>query len=334
MLKSKDLRLSNYLFLSLAVGKLTSLPLNQGGGRLISKQRIEKMGSMKRRQALVGWLFVLPFLLAVIAFLVVPLCYAAFLSTQTDTLIGGQGFIGLTNYRDTLTDPLFLEGLKRVVIFGIIQIPVMILIALVGALTIDVLETKLSKIFRIVAFVPYAIPAVVGALMWGFLYSRSFGPFVPLLNNLGFDNVDLFQPDIFIYSVSNIITWAWTGYNMIMLYSALQGISREIYEAAIVDGASQVQIALQIKVPAIKNTIFIACIFATIGTMQLFTEPVILAGFTNAVTLGYTPNIYAFNLAFSQSQFNYSAAVSFALGLIMLIGSYGFIIRNRRKGAA
>lgn len=288
---------------------------------------------MKRRQALVGWLFITPFLLAVIAFLIVPLGYAAFLSTQTDTLVGGQGFGGLVNYKDTFTDPLFLEGLKRVVIFGIIQIPLMIVLALGAALTIDVIQTRLAKVFRLVAFMPYAVPAVVGALMWGFLYSKTFGPFVPLIQFFGPENVDLFDPKIFIFSVSNIVTWAWTGYNMIVLYSALQGVSREIYEAAIVDGATQLQIALRIKIPAIKNAIFIASIFAVIGTMQLFTEPKILARFTNAVTLGYTPNIYAFNLAFAQSQFNYSAAVSFALGLVVLVGSYGFIIRNRRKNA-
>lgn len=157
------------------------------------------------------------------------------------------------------------------------------------------------------------------------------GPIVGAANLFGIKHLDLFNPSIFIYSISNIITWAWTGYNMIVIYSALQGLSREIYEAAIVDGASQLQIALRVKLPAIKNAILLTSLFSVIGTMQLFTEPRILVRFTNAVTLGYTPNIYSFNLAFQQSQFNYSAAVSFTLGIVIFASSYAFLYYNRRK---
>jgi multiple sugar transport system permease protein len=136
---------------------------------------------------------------------------------------------------------------------------------------------------------------------------------------------------MFIYSISNIITWAWTGYNMIIIYSALQGLSREVYEAAVVDGASQVQIALRVKLPAVKNAILLTGLFAIIGTMQLFTEPNILRRYSNAVSMGYTPNIYSFNLAFAQSQFNYAAAVSFTLALVVFVLTYIFMAISRRK---
>lgn len=287
---------------------------------------------MKFRQSIAGWLFMTPFLVVAAAFLVAPLTYALFLSTQTDTLVGGVEFVGIQNYKDTLTDPIFLDGVKRVFVFGIIQIPIMLGLSTIGALTIDAIQTKLSRIFRLIAFMPYAVPGVVAALMWGFLYSKSFGPFVGIFESLGAKDFNFFVPSVFIYSMANIITWAWTGYNMIIIYSALQGLPREIYEAAIVDGASQVQIAIKVKLPAIKNAILLTLIFTIIGTMQIFTEPKVLARYTNAVSLGYTPNIYSFNLAFSQSQFNYSAAVSFTLAIVVFVITAIVLTITRKKG--
>ena len=287
---------------------------------------------MKLRQSFTGWLFMIPFLIVVFAFLIAPLGYALYLSTQADTLVGGQEFVGFENYIFSLTDPIFLEGVKRVFIFGLIQIPIMLFLSTVGALVIDVINTRLSRTFRLIAFMPYAVPGVVAALMWGFLYSESFGPFVGIAESLGAKDFNFFSLKVFIYSISNIVTWAWTGYNMIIIYSALQGLSREVYEAAIVDGATQVQIAIRVKLPAIKNAILLTTIFAIIGTMQIFTEPRILSRYTNAVSNGYTPNIYSFNLAFAQSQFNYAAAVSFTLALVVFVVTSIVLAATRRKG--
>ena len=287
---------------------------------------------MKLRQSLTGWLFMIPFLIVVFAFLIAPLGYALYLSTQADTLVGGQEFVGFENYIFSLTDPIFLEGVKRVFIFGLVQIPIMLFLSTVGALVIDVINTRLSRTFRLIAFMPYAVPGVVAALMWGFLYSESFGPFVGIAESLGAKDFNFFSLKVFIYSISNIVTWAWTGYNMIIIYSALQGLSREVYEAAIVDGATQVQIAIRVKLPAIKNAILLTTIFAIIGTMQIFTEPRILSRYTNAVSNGYTPNIYSFNLAFAQSQFNYAAAVSFTLALVVFVVTSIVLAATRRKG--
>lgn len=272
-----------------------------------------------------------PFLLVAFAFLISPLIYAFYLSTQTDTLVGGVEFVWFENYQATLTDPIFLEGVKRVFFFGLIQIPIMLSLSTISALMIDVFQTRLARTFRLIAFMPYAVPGVVAALMWGFLYSKSFGPFVGIIEDLGVDDFNFFTPSVFIYSMSNIITWAWTGYNMIIIYSALQGLPREMYEAAIVDGASQIQIALRVKLPAIKNAILLTTIFAIIGTMQIFTEPRVLARYTNAVSNGYTPNIYSFNLAFAQSQFNYSAAVSFTLAIVVFIITAVVLTITRRR---
>jgi multiple sugar transport system permease protein len=281
--------------------------------------------SYSARHPLAGALFVLPFLLVVALFLAVPLGYAFWLSLFSKSLATGSRFAGAGNYVKAFTDPQMLDGLLRVVLFGAVQIPVMLGVALAGALALDAISTRFALAFRLIAFMPYAVPAVIGALMWGFLYSRTFGPFAGLLP------VDLLSGSLLLVSLGNIVTWAWTGYNMIVMYSALQGVPREMYEAALIDGATPVQIALRVKVPAIRPAIALAAVFSGIGTMQFFTEPYVMGRFAPEITAGYTPNLYAYNQAFQFSSFNYAAAISFALGFVVFVAAYGFVIvRNRR----
>jgi multiple sugar transport system permease protein len=278
-----------------------------------------------------GALFVLPFLLVVVAFLVVPLGYAFWLSLSSKSLALGERFTGFANYTRAFTDPVLLDGAGRVVVFGAVQIPVMLGIALAGALTLDAVTTRFAIAFRLIAFMPYAVPAVLGALMWGFLYSKTFGPFADLPAVVGGEPVDFFSTDLLLLSLGNIVTWAWTGYNTIVLYSALQGVPREMYEAALIDGASQVQIAVRIKVPAIGQAIGLAAIFTVIGTMQFFVEPYVMSRFAPQISAGYTPNLYAYNQAFAYSDFHYSAAISFALGFVVFVAAYAFVLLTRKR---
>jgi multiple sugar transport system permease protein len=298
--------------------------------RLVRKPR----RSSRRMTAhpVAGALFVLPFFLVVIAFLVVPLGFAFWLSLSSKSLALGERFTGLDNYVRAFTDPVLLDGLVRVALFGVVQIPIMLGMALAGALMLDAVTTRFAMLFRLIAFMPYAVPAVIGALMWGFLYSRTFGPFANLPAVVGGEPIDFFSAELLLVSLGNIVTWAWTGYNMIIMYSALQGVSREMYEAAVLDGASPVQIAVRVKIPAIRQTIALAAIFTVIGTMQFFTEPYVMARFAPQISAGYTPNLYAYNQAFAYSNFNYSAAISFALGFVVFVVAYAFVFVNRRRG--
>lgn len=290
---------------------------------------------MRRRRTtghpVAGALFVLPFFLVVVAFLVVPLGYAFWLSLSSKSLALGERFTGIANYTRAFTDPVLLDGFLRVIVFGAVQIPIMLGLALAGALTLDAVTTRFAIAFRLIAFMPYAVPAVLGALMWGFLYSRTFGPFAGLPTVFGGAPIDFFSTDLLLASLGNIVTWAWTGYNMIVLYSALQGVPRDFYEAALIDGASQVQIALRVKVPAIRQAIALAAIFSVIGTMQFFVEPYVMARFAPQISAGYTPNLYAYNQAFAYSDFHYSAAISFALGFVVFVAAYAFVFLTRKR---
>jgi multiple sugar transport system permease protein len=286
---------------------------------------------MFERRDQLGWAFVAPFGLFFILFLVLPLGYAFWLSLNTKTLAQGNKFTGLDNYVHAFSDPLFLQGALFVIGFSLVLIPIQLIFSLGIALLLDDLSTKLGKVSRLLIFVPYAVPVVIGALMWGFLYSPSFGPMAQIFSTIGLDAPNLLSRGGVFWGMLNIVMWQWTGYHMIILFSAMRGIDPSLYEAARLDGANKLQIALRIKVPLVAPAIILVVVFAVIGTLQFFTEPQILRSIASGVIdSAFTPNIYAYNLAFQYRQFNYASAISFALGLIVFVGSF-FLMRATRK---
>lgn len=293
---------------------------------------LKRGATLERKHARFGWVFLAPFAIVFLVFLVLPLVYAFWMSLHTNTLAAGEKFAGLTNYIAAFKDQRFLSGMARVGAFALVFVPLQIGLALIFALILDEIKTRFSRFTRLLIFAPYAIPGVIGALMWGFLYSPSFGPLVSFFDFLSVQAPDMLSRDSIFWSLTNIVTWQWTGYYMIIIYASLQSIDSSIYEAARIDGASKLQTALQIKVPIIASSLVLTIVFALIGTLQFFTEPQVLAPLAgNAIDAAYTPNLYAYNLAFSYQQFNYASAISFTLGLMVFLASIMFLIATRKK---
>jgi multiple sugar transport system permease protein len=263
---------------------------------------------------------------------VVPLGYAAYLSLFREQLVGGTVFAGLDNYRSALSDSLLWHGVGRTGKFLVMQVPVMIGLALCCALALDSGRLALARLVRLGIFLPFAVPSVVAALMWGYLYGPNFGPFAQLAKKLGFGAPGFLTDSWMLGSLANIVTWEFTGYNMIILYAALQAIPPELYEAARMDGAGPIRTAWSIKLPSIRPALLLTVVFSIIGTFQLFNEPNIMATIAPTVIgTSYTPNLYAFNLAFVNQEINYSAAVSFALGFVILVASTAAMYLANRK---
>ena len=288
-------------------------------------------GRRWRQQAWVPYLFLLPFMVLFVIFLVLPLAYALGISVFETRLVGGTAFVGLENYLRAFGDANFWQGVRRMVIFGIFQVPIMLGLALVFALVLDSGTVWLRNLFRLGFYLPYAVPSVVAALIWGYLYGPSFGPFTQLAELLNFPAPNFLSNTWMLASIANIVTWTFTGYNMIIMYAALQSLPAELDDAAAVDGAKGWQIALYIKVPLIRAAIFLTVIFSIIGTLQLFTEPRIMFAIAPQV-IGdhYTPNLYAYTLAFTNQEYNYSAAISFVLGAVVVVFSYTFMLLTNR----
>jgi multiple sugar transport system permease protein len=275
---------------------------------------------------------VMPFFVIFIAMMIIPLVYAGYLSLFKQQLIGGTSFAGLGNYVRALTDPLFLTGVLRMGIFLVIQVPIMLVLALFFALALDSGMMKLAKFTRLSIFVPYAVPGVVATLMWGYLYGPDFGPFAQISTALGFGPPPFFTQTGMLFSIMNIVNWEFIGYNMIILYAALRSIPTEMYEAARVDGASETRIAWSIKIPSIRAGLLLTVIFSVIGTFQLFTEPQLMRTLAPTVIgTAYTPNLYAYNVAFVNQDANYAAALAFLLGIVIMIVSYTVQLSAQRK---
>jgi len=281
----------------------------------------------------IPYLFLSPYLILFAVFFVVPLLYALRLSLYVDRLVGGTVFVGSGNYQQVFQDSNFLEGVKRMFIFGVFQVPIMLGFALTFALLLDGGAPRFKTLFRLGFFLPYAIPSVVAALLWGYLYGSGFGLFDQIASRVNLPGPDFLGSSLMLASLANIVTWQWTGYNMIIIYAALQAIPVDIYDAATVDGASGWQIARYIKIPLVLPAIMLTTIFSIIGTLQLFNEPQIMNTLAPSV-IGdhYTPNLYAYNVAFVNQQYNYSAAISFVLGAVAFLASYIFMLGVNRRG--
>jgi len=296
------------------------------------QDRVVSKSPPTARPSRYGYVFLAPFLLVFLAAIAAPLLYALHQSFFQDRLIGGTVFVGLDNYRRAFTDHLFQAGLLRVALFLAVQVPVMLGLALLAALAVDSGRLLRAGLFRIGIFIPYAVPAVVASLMWGYLYGRQFGLVHQVGDALGLAMPDLLGKSWMLASIGNIATWEYVGYNMLILYAALRAIPEELYEAAAVDGAGEFRKAWSIKIPALRQALLLATVFSIIGSFQLFNEPNILQALApNVITTSYTPNMYAYNLAFNGQQFNYSAAVAVVLGAVTAVVAYTVQLRTARK---
>jgi multiple sugar transport system permease protein len=300
----------------------------------------EEPGSTRRqaggaRRGAAGPLFVAPFLVLFLVLFLAPLGYAAYLSLFQSRLIGGTTFVGLDNYLDAVKDPLLRRGVVRVATFFVIQVPVMLLLALLFALALDSGLLRFARVVRLGIFVPYAVPSVVASLMWGYLYGPDYGPFVQLSKAWHLPVPHFLSDGWMLGSLANIVTWEFVGYNMILLYAALRAIPAELYEAAAVDGAGAWRIAWSIKLPALRPALLLTLLFSVIGSFQLFNEPNLLQRIApDVIDSAYTANLYAYSLAFTSQQINYAAAVSFLLGLVIVIVSYVVLLTANRRSTS
>nr|WP_245884739.1 sugar ABC transporter permease [Glaciihabitans tibetensis] len=279
-----------------------------------------------------GWGFVGPFMLVFAVVFIAPIVYSLYISLFRAQLVGDTQFVGFDNYVQAFTDAQFWSGVGRVSLFLVIQVPIMLGIAMVVALAIDSARLYGKDFLRIAVFMPYAVPAVVAALMWGFMYGPRFGLVGYVNDFFGWSLPNLLTPEWILLAIGNIVTWSFVGYNMLIFYSSLRTIPTSLYEAAELDGASQSHIIRHIKLPAIRGSIAVATIFSVIGSFQLFNEPSILQSIApNAISTYFTPNLYAYNLSFSGQQYNYAAAVAIIMGVITMVVAYVVQLRGIRK---
>ena len=251
-----------------------------------------------------GWKFMWPFALVFVFVFVIPILYAIYISFFQKQMIGGTKFVGISNYIRLFRDQQFWSSVGRVALFTCVQVPVMLFLSAAMALALDSMKLHGAKY------------GLVGAL-----------------NDWLGTNLDVLSPNVLLASIGNIVTWEFTGYNMLIFYSSLSTIPHSLYEAASIDGASEWQIVKSIKLPELKGSLAITVIFSIIGSFQLFNEPSILQNMVpgNSITTYYTPNMYAYNLSFAGNQSNYAAALAITMAVITMAIAYAVQLNSMKE---
>ena len=280
------------------------------------------------RPRVAPWAFVTPALALFVAFLLIPILYAVYLSfTRLKVTTGGafgartQVFVGFANYTAALTAPELLASLGRLGRFGLISVPLTLGLALVFALLLDLPFIRMGRFARTAIFLPYAVPGVIATLLWGFLYLPSTSPFTYVSKALGFGEIHFLSLPGLYGSLGNIAVWGGLGFNMIVMYTALRSIPNELHEAATIDGANEWQIALRIKIPLMAPALVLTLLFSLIATLQAYGEPQTLKSLTSTISFTFFPLMKVYRDAFGNDDVAGAAATSVVLAIGTLIVS-------------
>lgn len=276
--------------------------------------------TLKRRQSLIGWLFILPASALIFVFYFYPIARALWLSFQTGVGVNLQ-YAGLFNYQRLFSDNVFKLSLTNVFIFLIIQVPIMLILALILASLLNDPTLKFRGFFRTALFLPCATSLVSYAIVFRSLFALD-GFVNYLLTTLSIIDKPINwagNPWTARLLIVIALTWRWTGYNMVFYLAGLQNIDTSIYEAALIDGASGFTRFTKITIPLLKPIILLTTIMSTNGTLQLFDETMNLTngGPANA-TLSVSQYIYRLSFQYSP-RFGYAAAISFVIFILVAI---------------
>lgn len=294
--------------------------------------------SARRRELGAAGALMTPFFILLVTVFLIPVATAVWLSFFSDDQPGlGFGpertvFVGLRSYTAVLTDPTFLSGLGTVALYCLIYIPVMVIGALALALLLDSGVVRLRSWAQLALFLPHAVPGIIAAVIWLYLYTPGLSPVIDVLGKADI-TIDFLGAHTVVPSIVNIALWSNLGYNMVVFYAALQAVPREVIEASVVDGAGPVRTALQVKTPLVRSSIVMVAMFTLIFALQLFTEPMLLSQSTPMISSRFSPSMYIYDAAFTRNNYGLAAAASVVLLVLTIALSYGVTRWTNRSNA-
>jgi ABC-type sugar transport system permease subunit len=277
------------------------------------------------------YLFIAPFFLLFCVFGVYPIAFSVWLGFQEwNGAPGRQIWVGFDNYLTLLRDEYFWNSMLNTVFIFVLHFPVMTFGALVLAVILNQNFLRFQGVWRALIFLPHLTSMVAAGFTFRLIFERDSGIANSLLNSMGLGAVpwldDVWWARI---AVSILLVWAWTGYQMVLYLAALQAIPNELIEAAMVDGASRIQVFWRITVPLLKPVTIFIFTMSIIGTFALYTEPTILTsgGPIRATT---TPTMEIYSAAFGNLRYGYAAALSYVYFAIVVIAT---IVQLRLTGS-
>lgn len=291
-----------------------------------------RRGRLRRRNALVGWSFILPNFVGFAVLTLVPVIALFYLAFTSWNAFGTAPWVGLANFTRLVDDRSFHTALFNTVYYTVFHIPLTLAASLGLAL---LLNRRLRGVafFRTAAFFPYITSIVAIAVVWNMLFSPEFGPINQFLSFLGVENppgwttsADWSMPAVII-----VATWREMGYYMLLFLAGLQTIPPELYEAARMDGAGPWQRFRNVTMPSLRPTTFLVMVLLTIGSFKIFDLILVMTnGGPGQSTLVLSQFIY--QKGFVENQFGYASASSIVLfGICIAITVVQFVVNKRRN---
>ncbi|WP_158817128.1 carbohydrate ABC transporter permease [Methylocapsa sp. S129] len=288
--------------------------------------------SMRRREAVAGYLFIAPDAIGLAIFAALPMLLALGLGFYEVDGFGGYRFAGLANYRRMFLDPLFLQSLRVTLFYVLMLVPSLYVVGL-GLALLAQRRSRISGLVRSLFFLPQMVSLVVVALVWQVLLVDKIGPVNRLMSLVGLGGLSwLGDPDLALASVVVVSLWFLMGFYMLIFLGGLQDIPREYYEAAWLDGANPIRAFFHITLPLLRTTSFFVLLVATVTAVaggQAFDLIYVMTkgGPANSTELTI---YYIYQQAFQYNEFGYAAAMATTLVAILL--AFTFLLFRITRG--
>ncbi|WP_270168070.1 carbohydrate ABC transporter permease [Paenibacillus sp. SYP-B4298] len=271
-----------------------------------------------KNQGKVAAMFLLPYLLVFLVFRFGPSVAGLFIGFMKWNIIGDASFAGLSNFKKLFADPIFFTSLKNTLLFLVMALPPLIIFSLLLAVLLNQ-KLKFRNAVRTISIMPYVlIPAVVG-IIWNWLYDNNFGILNYYLKLLGLSPVEWLTNEKYaLFSVAIVTVWSFLGYNMILYLAGLQDISKDLYEASEIDGATKLQTFMKITLPLLKPITSMIVTLTLINTIQVFDQIFVMTnGGPGTATLTLVQ--YLYGTAFQNYNLGYGSTLGIAILVILIV---------------
>ncbi|MEW9502790.1 carbohydrate ABC transporter permease [Jeotgalibacillus marinus] len=274
----------------------------------------------KRKESLAGYIFVSPFFILFAIFGLFPMLFSFYLGFQKWNGLGEMEYVGFQNFVFVMKDPVFWKALSNTIIIGVLGTVPQLIVGIFLAFALNSALVKFQSAFRAAFFLPYVTSTVAVAIIFGVIFSnQDFGLANVFINAIGLDGVNWQTNEWGVkIAIAVMVFWRWLGYNTIIYLAGMQGIPNDLYEAATIDGATVWQKIRFITIPMLKPIIIFTVFLSTIGSLQLFTEPLVFLGGSMREE-GITVVLYLWREAFSNMAFGTASASAIILFFIIII---------------
>ena len=277
----------------------------------------------------VGWAFASPAVLLIVVFGLIPIAWSALLSFQKTNLLSPPQWVGLANYRALPKDPYFAQSMVHSAIYTVLFVPLSVAGGLLTAIALN-RPIRGIRVYRTAVFVPVVVSTIATVIIFLWVFDPNFGLANWLLGKVGLGPFAFFtSSNGALYSIVAMTVWGWIGFNVIVYLAALQGIPRELVEAAEIDGAGNWGIFRNVTLPLLGPVTLFLVVWSSINALQLFDE-VYLATNGGPGTATYVPVFYLYKLAFQQGIAGRAAAIAYVLFAVILVLTIAQLLVGKR----